>query len=552
LKLFFLIFILLGQFIQAQTKWHISMSGSDTTGNGSLNSPFANLRRLNNLLQAGDTVFVHQGTYYNSDFNDGDIWDGDNLFTLTANGNPNNYIVIMPYPGDQVTLKSDARYNILVNNSSYIKIIGFELVGIANDITQTMADNAWGLYRDSNGNIHDLAVELNIDINDPSLRRTTISKPVLQNIHKPDYYVGHGLVCRNSHHIVFKNNIIHDFPGSGLRADKSDYVQIIQNEIFHNTYWTTAGVGALTIAASKDLPTNDTFSGVKTKILKNNVHDNENRMISWNPGKDFISMVIDEGSGIFLTRNADTYHNGYILIANNLSVKNGASGIVIHKTDRVVVEFNSSYYNGTTNDGKPGGITFNSVNTATIRNNIAYARPDHYAMGKNGGSITGVTITNNIVYNENGSEPVYHNIPNNGFVISNPLFTNPANNQFTLQANSPAIDAAVVSNYTNDDYTFALRGANPDIGAYEFFVAGNIETHNLKYTLYPNPAFEFLVIKGEFIKMEKICIYNLTGKLVFSFKIPPNSEKINIPLKILKTGTYFLRIGNYKSVFIKM
>ena len=545
-----LLFLLSVWSLNAQTNWHISMSGSDTTGDGSLNNPFANLRRLHNL-QAGDTVFVHQGTYYNSDFNDGDIWDGDNLFTLTANGNPNNYIVIMPYPGDQVTLKSDARYNILVNNSSYIKIIGFELEGIANDITQTMADNAWGLYKDSNGNIHDLAVELGIDINDPSLRGTVISKPVLQNIHKPDYYVGHGLICRNSHHIVFKDNKIHDFPGSGLRADKSDYVEIIQNEIYHNTYWTTAGVGALTIAASKDLPTNDTFSGVKTKILKNNVHDNENRLISWNPGKNFISMVIDEGSGIFLTRNADTYHNGYILIANNLSVKNGASGIVIHKTDRVVVEFNSTYYNGTTNDGKPGGITFNSVNTATIRNNIAYARPDHYAMGKNGGSITGVTITNNIIYNENGNEPVYHNIPNSGFVITNPLFTNPANNQFTLQANSPAIDTAVTSNYTNDDFTSALRDANPDIGAYEFFATSIDEMSDYTYKLYPNPASNYVRLEGDFRNGQEIEIFGMNGKLIFSVKTFANSHQIILPLKMLNSGLYILKIGSYKQVIIK-
>jgi len=545
------LFVLLSFNILAQTNWHVSTTGSDSSGTGSINQPFKSLQKAADMVQAGDTIFVHQGTYYNQNFNDGDIWKNDNLMTITASGNPGQYIVIMPYPGDQVVLKSDAKYNILVKNTSYIKIQGFEFEGIAADITQTMANNAWGLYKDTNGIVHDLAVELGIDINDPAIHGTTISKPVLNNIKKPTYYTGHGLACLKSHHIEFVDNIIHDFPGSGLRADKSDHVTIMNNKIYHNTYWTSAGVGALTIAASVDRPSNDTSTGIKFKVLKNYVHHNENRLISWNPTKNFIHMVIDEGSGIFFTRNAETYHYGQVLVANNITSYNGASGIVIHKTDRATVEFNTVYKNGTTNDGKPSGIGLNNINQVVIRNNISYVQPDHWALGKVGGTLNNLTVTNNIIYNENGTEPVYHNIPNSGFVITNPLLIDPDNGDFRLQAGSPAIDAGIVSNYTNDDYDSNTRDSTPDIGAYEFSTNSIDGLSEQPIRIYPNPANTFLTLRRQHSQEIKVQILDMSGKIVFSDIIPEKAQRFTINLNQIKSGVYILVTGHIKKVFIK-
>jgi len=551
MKALSLILMLLTTGLFAQTNWHVAMNGSDATGNGSMNQPYATLKKAGTMVQAGDTVFVHQGTYYNKNFGDGDIWKTDDLMYLSAHGSPDNYIVFMPYQNDHVVLKSDGKFAIRLKNASYIKVTGFEFEGIGQDITQAMADAAWGLYKDANGVVHDLAVELNIDINDPTIRGTTISKPVLDNIKKPSYYNGRGLVCAQSHHIVFSNNIIHDFPASGLRADKSSHVTITNNTIYYNTYWTSVGVGALTVAVSNDLPNGDTSTSVKIKVQKNYVHHNENRLISWNPSKNFIHMVIDEGSGIFFTRNADTYHYGKALIANNISAFNGASGIVIHKTDRAIVEFNTVYKNGTTNDGAPAGIGMNNVNEVTIRNNISYVQPDHWAMGKVGGSLNNVTITNNIIYNENGSELVYHNIPNTGFTITNPLLIDPDNGDFRLQANSPAIDAGIVSTYTNDDYLSQTRDANPDIGAYEFAATGITEYTSLNLQVYPNPAIDYINLKGNLKAYQKISVYDLTGKILISVKLNADKQKITLPLYTLKSGIYLLKSGNFKHLFIK-
>ena len=128
----------------SQTFWHVSVSGSDATGDGSLNNPYASLQKAEQQVQPGDTVYVHEGTYRNSDFNDGDIWEGNNLLTITANGTASNPIVFSPFPGDAVLLEFDSTYGVIIKNSSYITFTGFEIKGIGDQITQTEADECLG------------------------------------------------------------------------------------------------------------------------------------------------------------------------------------------------------------------------------------------------------------------------------------------------------------------------------------------------------------------------------------------------------------------------
>ena len=43
--------------------YFIATNGNDTTGNGSINAPYATIMKAHSLVQAGDTVFVRGGTY---------------------------------------------------------------------------------------------------------------------------------------------------------------------------------------------------------------------------------------------------------------------------------------------------------------------------------------------------------------------------------------------------------------------------------------------------------------------------------------------------------
>jgi len=535
---------------------HVATTGSDNTGNGSLNNPYATITKASQNANAGDTVFVHQGTYHNANFGDNNIWKIETLAQITCNGNANDWIVFMPFPGDSVLLEFDASAGVRVKNSSYVKVQGFHIKGIADQITFAQVQAAWGLYKDSNNVVHDLAQEMNINIADPNLYGQTLNKPVTNNVKRPNYYSGVGLVALLSHHIIFENNLISWTTASGLRVQKSDYTTVKNNEIKYCTMRTPAGVGALTIAESRVLPTGDNFQGNKIFIVGNKVHDNENQIYSWAPSKSFIHFVIDEGSGIFFTRNHDTYTKGYSVVANNLSYRNGASGIVIHKTDRVIVEHNTVYDNGTTNgSAKPGGLGFNNTQNVSFRNNIAWSKPNKFALGQVGGNNVNLTIDSNLLFNNNGSEPVAKNV-SSGWFEANPQFINVATDDFNLMANSPAIDRGITSIFVNDDYAGLPRSdGKPDLGAYEYDPStsfGQIHNNNSKKLLvYPNPTQGIVNVVMSIEKTNDIHLYNVLGKEQMFNIMSIDNSKLQIDISNLADGIYFLQTSNTVIKIIK-
>ncbi len=50
----------------------------------------------------------------------------------------------MPYQNEVVIIEFDGIYGFLIQNASYIKIQGFIFDGIADNITQQQAEDAWG------------------------------------------------------------------------------------------------------------------------------------------------------------------------------------------------------------------------------------------------------------------------------------------------------------------------------------------------------------------------------------------------------------------------
>ncbi len=464
-KLSILFFLLITINLFSQKSIFVATDGKDTN-QGTIGSPFRIIQHATNIVGAGDTVFIRGGVYKNEDFDNGDIWAGKPVAKIVANGDINNYIVFKPYKDERVTIKFDGSYGFLVKNSSFIKIIGLIFEGISENITKKEAEDAWGLYKDKNGNIHDLEKEMGIDYNKVPIK-SKLDKPPTSNIKKPIYYNGKGLVANRSHHIEFVNNTVQNAPSSAIRADKCDYILIKGNEVFNNTFWTSQGVGAITISVATVTPVNDTFTGYKIKLIANNVHNNENRIISWAPSKSFIHFVIDEGSGLFLTRNKDTYHNGRMLIANNLSYQNGASGIVYHFTDRTDIINNTVYDNGTSNHGSPGGIGINNVDNVKIYNNISYSKENKWALGTLAQPNTNVDIQANIIFNNSGSINAAKNI-DEGWVEVNPLFVDEDKYDFHLTQNSPAINQGTPLYTPVKDFCENLRDSIPDIGAIEY------------------------------------------------------------------------------------
>jgi hypothetical protein len=465
-----------------QTNIYVATTGNDITGTGSITSPYATITKAATVCSAGDSVFVRAGTYRNSDYTgtNSHIWSGEDAVTISANGSAGNYIVFTPYQNEKVLIEFDGAYGVLIKNASYITFKGFEIKGIADKISITEAAANWGIYRVGTSTTNrDLAVEMggisfSDKVNDKTtnnvLRGMDKGKPIIANTVKPEYYNGRALVANSSHYINLENNIIRDVPSAAIRAQQCDYVNIIGNEVFRCTYWSSLGVGAITVAEATSIDAN---TNVKIVIARNRVYENENRLVSWNPSKDFVHFGIDEGTGIFLTRNNATYLNGKMLIANNISYKNGASGIVCHFTDRTIIEHNTVYDNGTTNDGEPGGIGINQADDVTVRNNIAYSKSNRWALGKVGGTLTNINLSSNIIFNNNGSVNVVKNDREDnfiaGFTKTNPLFVDAMNHNFNLQGTSPAINTGNTSGtQTVDFFNVARNEGVVDVGAIEY------------------------------------------------------------------------------------
>jgi hypothetical protein len=551
-----IVMLLLATISFAQTSRFVAMNGNDVTGTGSITNPYLTITKAASVAQPGDMVLVRAGEYRNTGFKTNGIWDGTTAVYINANGSPNNYITFKPYQNEKVLIEFDGVYGVLIQSASYIKFKGFEIKGIADVITPSEALAAWGLYKlPPNLNVvRNLAAELGISPDDKTLTGTDINKPSMPTAIKPDYYNGRALVANNSHHIDIENNIIRDVPSAAIRAQQSDYVNIIGNEVYRCTYWTTQGVGAITVS---EATSTDNNTGDKIVIARNKVYENENRLVSWNPTKTFIRFEIDEGTGIFLTRNNTTYLKGKMLIANNLSYKNGASGIVCHFTDRATIEHNTVYDNGTTNDGSPGGIGLNTASDVVVRNNIAYAKNTKWALGKTGGTLTNVVTEANIIFNGNSSIAP-SNFFTSGYTVTDPLFANIANNNFKLAANSPAINKGSKNATQTIDFLGNLRNDDkPDIGAYEFFATSSNKivssnNQNTGFNVYPNPFLSTVQVSGVGLN-ETIMIYDMSGRQVKSFQTNAvYSDNIELDLETLPANNiYFLKVGNQVSKLIK-
>lgn len=573
-KLLSLIILLSGIFGYSRDIY-VATTGSNTNS-GTISSPYKTINYASGVAVAGDNIYVRGGIYSNASFGNGSKWNSENAVRIACTGTASQYITFQNYPGEIAKIKYDGNYGILIQNASYVRIKGFEVEGMNGSITLNEAWSVWGWYinpGESGTPVHNLATELGINPQTQPIGTTVSKTPFAFNETRPAYYNGRGIVANKSLHIEILNNKVYNCPSSAIRADVCDYITVSGNEVYNNTWYTSQGVGAITFSGSTNIIStigyNDTSTGVKMIIEKNNVHDNENRLVSWNGAKTEIKFEIDEGSGIFLTRNndeavpiADRYNYGYFMIRNNLSYRNGASGIVVHKTDKTYVEFNTVYKNGTSNTGFPGGIGVNDINDVVIRNNISYAKPNKFAIGKVGGVINNLTVSSNIFYNENGTQNEVDQIDNanvtnlvvtnNGLRIINPLLVNPDASDLKLQNTSPAINSATVSAFTTDDYLLVNRGTSPDIGAYEYvstLSTNDLSTKDLK--IYPNPAKDFLNISGA--NISEFRVYFIDGKEVTDLvkQISKTEKSLNLNISNLKTGLYLIKTSQGTFKFLK-
>ena len=91
-------------------------------------------------------------------------------------------------------------------------------------------------------------------------------------------------------------------------------------------------------------------------------------------------------TGVYVTRNKDTYLHGRMWLNHNKAYNNGINGLVVHKTDRAQVAGNVIWDNGKVPKSAPesrqpyAGLTLNYAVDVAVRDNIVKTeRKDDYA-----------------------------------------------------------------------------------------------------------------------------------------------------------------------------
>ncbi|MEH2340206.1 MAG: right-handed parallel beta-helix repeat-containing protein [Nostoc sp.] len=399
--------------ISTATTYYVSGNGNDRNSGLSTSSAFRTLQRAANLTNPGDTVLIMNGQYKNGP-KDGAV------LGIKRSGTANAWIKYKAYPGHFPKIQHNTWSGISISNgASYIEINGLEVIGNNANITLSYALSQ--KYNRSN----------------PLTNGSCIS-------------IAGGNKGR-SHHINILNNKVHDCGGAGISAIQTDYVKVDNNTVFNNSWYTLYGCSGISMLNNWSSDNNQGY-----KIFVTNNRSYNNRMyVPWiEAGK------ITDGNGIIV--DVSKGYRGRVLIANNLTYKNGGSGIHSHDSQNVDIINNTAYFNQQSPDVKKKGkgeIYAGYSSNVKIFNNIMYPSP---------GNAANSNMKNvNVNYNYN----VYPNnstikITGSNDMIADPQFVNASARDFRLKSTSPAINSGLKWKDVPEDIQGKLR-VSPDRGAYE-------------------------------------------------------------------------------------
>jgi len=109
-------FIVVAPVTAQAADYHVAQSGNDSTGDGSLSNPWRTIRHALDQLSAGDTLYIHAGTYPASG-------DSTDAYTIPTSGSSGNPITIKNYQNDEVII-STAQAGFVLSDKDYITFEG--------------------------------------------------------------------------------------------------------------------------------------------------------------------------------------------------------------------------------------------------------------------------------------------------------------------------------------------------------------------------------------------------------------------------------------------
>ena len=379
--------------------FYVSPMGDDSNS-GSLSTPWKTITHAVLSTHPGDTIFLRGGTYQETE-----IWISD---SRNMGGSPGNFKTIQNYDGEQPILQNQKGINL---SASWVRIQGIQFQGVG------VNSNTW------DGKVPD-----NIQIVGNSFYGAIPGAAI--------DVVGDNLLI-NRNWIAMKSQ-----PSN---ADSGITLRYGQNNVISGNYISgTTGPGIYIHDESLSVyPAGAALSGYNNVVIAGNIM--KGSVMS-------SGLVLSTGSN-FAVQN--------ITINNNVSSGNHANGFDI-ETGLGVKIFNNTIY-GNDADGILVAYPASSQMIGVqIENNIlddacTKQCSSHRHIEVTNPGLFGLVVMNNLYWPPSiGSTNAADSRP----LFADPVFTNAASGDFTLQVGSPAIDAGVLVG-------LPFNGSAPDLGAFE-------------------------------------------------------------------------------------
>ncbi|SEL15346.1 Por secretion system C-terminal sorting domain-containing protein [Aquimarina amphilecti] len=475
--------VLLTFFASAQKTYYVSsQNGNDNNSGLEQNLAFKSIQKAVNSVNEGDTVKILSGIYTGE--NDSP-WS--EIF-MSISGSEEKYITFSGVPdaqGKLPTIVSASVKGIDLLGSSYLIIENLEFVPADEDVKGMINDPSFGL-----------------------------------ELWRARRAIG---IDNGSHHIIIRNNYVHDFPGNGIAIGGSEVVLIEGNLVEHCAFQSQNGNSGISSYQPANLNVSSFPDYPNHRIIyKNNVSRYNVNLRGFLGGGNRIT----DGNGIIVDDHIQDQkengvpYNSRTLLIGNVCYGNGGQGINVFSSDNVDVYNNTLFDNAQStrisNPAYPIAIgdsqlSIGRVKNARVKNNIlynsnaskttisryqdeniSYDQNIHWNATGNPESLS----TNDLIVNPklksiqalNESQTNLLATSSNPFNIngaSATLFTPTKNNNFpvhnvNLQSSSPAINAGVNVGFGD------IVGTSIDIGAIEFDGVVNTLEDKIISTSVPN------------------------------------------------------------------
>jgi hypothetical protein len=376
-------------------------------------APWLTIQHAADVAQAGDTIYVKEGTY-------------EERVLIRNSGTAEAKIVFQAVPRRSVLMQG-----FTFDEVDHIRVEGFR---ITNSLTGWM--DRFGVFID--GNYIDVVDNEFFEMKSAAIQGNWGDHNPT-SIYIADNYIYHsqmGIVAYGTGWTVERNEIERLFMYEGGDCDYMRFFgddHVIRGNIFHGTDFSETGSAHV-----------DCF-----QTFDNNGEHVHNILVEGNT-----CFVFHQG---FMGEASYYENSSHVTFRNNVFAYGGAWGIDVHQIDNIIVENNTFYdifYHG-------AGFRNNSLDNIVV-NNIFYDTGTSY-WASDGATLTG---DHNLLFESSDPDKVGPN----DLIGVDPLLIDPSNNDFHLQASSPAIDSGETRAEVSSDLEGTPRpqGAGYDIGAYEF------------------------------------------------------------------------------------